>query len=131
MMFVRRTAAVLSRIYVVLWIPGVVDRLFDPPAVVLYPLAAGAVVLGALAGHREGRRLEPFEGQEHRDAVIGWGIVLAIVGVLASFLLPLPWAAIAAGTWLVLAAIVGAALLDDRDTEVPRDQLARGARRDG
>ena len=106
MLLVRRVAAVLSGVYMTLWVPGVLARLFDPPAVVLYPLAAVAVGLGAVAGFREGRRLEPHERQEHRDAVIGWGIVLGIIGVLVAFVLPLPWAVVAALGWIVVAAIV-------------------------
>lgn len=111
MMTLRRVAAVVIGAYVALWVPAIFVRLVDVPDWIAIALLVFSALLGASLGSLEASRLEPFSGREHRDAVIGWSIVLVPIGVIASFLLPLPWALTAAAGWVTSVLVVARTLL--------------------
>jgi hypothetical protein len=77
-----------------------------------------ATVLGGLASLDAARKVEPMAPGERRDAILGWGVVVALVGVAACFALPVPWAVIAA------AAVVGLAIVALRPFAVTLGQRA-------
>ncbi len=107
----RRVAAVLAGAYVASWIPALAIKFLDLGPTVGWPLLVAGAVLGGYGGYREGLRLVPLDSQEHGDAVIGWSLVLAAIGVIVSFLLPAPWHFAAAVAWVLLVVFVGRTLM--------------------
>jgi hypothetical protein len=96
----RRVAAALVGAYLALWVPAIAVKVFDLDPSVGWPLAIVAAVLGSLAGSQQA--LEPFDSQEHRDSVIGWSVILGIIGVSLTLVLPVLWAVPAALAWVAL-----------------------------
>ncbi len=119
MMTLRRVAAVVIGAYVALWVPAIFVRLVDVPDAVVLTLAVLFGLIGGYAGFHEAKTLKPFLGREHRDAVIGWSIVLVPIGVIASFLLPLPLAFAAAVGWVASVVVIARSLLASAPAEQP------------
>lgn len=68
---------------------------------VLWAILAGGLFGGVLS-LGEARVLRPMPPAERRDAIQGWGFVVALVLVLACLAIPMPWGAIAAPVVLVV-----------------------------
>lgn len=110
-MTLRRASAVIVGAYVVMWLPAIFVRLVHVPDIAAIALLVVGGAIGAFGGYHEGRTLAPFSGREHRDAVIGWSILLVPIGAITSFLLPIPWAIIAAAAWVIAVVLVAHSLL--------------------
>jgi hypothetical protein len=80
------------------WILGFEGTWVDL-AIVAAALAGGALSIPAA------RELEPWSASAERDALLGWGTIVAIVLVLPCFALPMPWGIVAAGV-VAAAAVV-------------------------
>jgi hypothetical protein len=81
------------------WILGLEGAAVTVPVII-------AALLGAAIGASEARDLEPWAPSKRRDAIIGWGTVIAVVAVIACLAIPMPWGAIAAVTVAVAAIVV-------------------------
>ena len=97
--------------YAAMWPPAIFARLVDVPLELGVALLVLGALLGGYCGYRSARSFTPYASREHRDAVIGWSIVLIPVGVIASFLLPAPWAFAAAAGWIIAILLVARGLL--------------------
>jgi len=106
---VRRAAAVVGGAYVATWVPALAVTFLDLGPAVGWPLLVAAVLLGGYAGHRQ--RLDPIDAQEHRDGVIGWSVVLALIGGIVAQFLPVPWNLVATVAWLAVVMITARTLL--------------------
>lgn len=111
MMTLRRTAAVVAGAYAAMWPPAIFVRLVDVPLGLGIALLVLGALLGGYCGYRSAKSFKPYASREHRDAVVGWSIVLIPVGVIASFLLPVPWAFAAAAGWVIAVLLVARGLL--------------------
>lgn len=80
---VRRAATVFGGVWVGLWIARIVGWIADLEGVVLGVVALAFAAVGALAGWSSARDLQPMQSQERRDAVLGWGLVGALIGAVA------------------------------------------------
>lgn len=117
MMAIRRIAAVVVGAYVAMWVPAIFVRFVDVPFGVGVALLVLAAAFGGYGGYHEGRTLAPFSGREHRDAVVGWSIVLVPVGIIACFLVPMPWRIAAAALWVLAVVAIARALLADEPAD--------------
>jgi len=87
----RRAATVFGGVWVGLWLARIVGWVagLDGAALGLVALLLG--IIGGLVGWAEARKLRPMGSQERRDAVLGWGIVGLLVGLLAVVALVGAW----------------------------------------
>ncbi|WP_270046071.1 hypothetical protein [Solirubrobacter ginsenosidimutans] len=88
---VRRAATTFGGVWVGLWAARIVGWIANVDGAVLVVVAVAFGFIGGLLGWAEARKRRPMASQERRDAVLGWGIVGLLVGVLAIIAL--------AGTW--------------------------------
>lgn len=123
MMRLRRMAGGFVVAYAFSWIAAFtcvkVLGLAQAASVVITVLAALA---GGWAGWLQTESLVEWSARERRDAVIGWSVVIAIVGAVLSGLVPMPWTVLAALTWVIIVAVVSRALLTspaERSPEAP------------
>jgi len=94
-----------------MWPPAILARLLDMTAALAVGLLVVGALLGGYRGHRAAKHLEPRTRREDRDAVIGWSVVVVLIGVVVSLALPMPWVVAAACAWTLVVAVGARALL--------------------
>jgi hypothetical protein len=77
----RRAAAVFGGVYFGLFVAQVVHWVTGLERLGLAVLALVFAGVGAAAGWSNAKALIPFTDQERRDSIIGWSVVVVLVGV--------------------------------------------------
>lgn len=114
MMLMRRIASAFVGVYAFSCIGALVTVKLIGSGATAGAIVTGVVALiGAYGGWTEGKKLVDWSTQERRDAIIGWGIVIAIIGAVVSGLVPMPWTIPAAAAWVLITVLTCRALLVD------------------
>lgn len=78
----RRVAAVFVGLWVGLWLGRIVGWIFGWDGDSLIGAFVVGGVLGLLGGVETARTQKPWDNEDRRDAVIGWGVVAGLVALI-------------------------------------------------
>lgn len=112
MMKTRRIAGGFAVAYGLSWVAALIcAKVLDLGQTAGLIVIALAALVGGWIGWTQTESLVEWSAGERRDAIIGWGVVIAIIGAVLSGFVPMPWTILAALAWVILVAIVCRALL--------------------
>src|SRR4051812_14831308 len=106
MLWPRRVFTVLVGAWIASWIMrALLDWILGLEGTGVDLAVVAAALAGAVLSLPAARELEPWSAAASRDALLGFGTIVAIVLVLPCFALPMPWGLIAAAVVAALSVV--------------------------